>query len=334
MKKICLALCIFGYLMASGENPELSLSAEEKTCILESKYEGDLIWQNIMQELELSNDSEQNDFENSIVSISNSKTDHSFADSALFTSETQQIAQNFSQDLIQSNTEDSALYKQQETNVAQAETQSSFDSFNPIKPARTNSYICPDCGLIYKNYLNFIKHKHIHENQMNTKTLNNSQIEIGKSKRKFDEQEDQSVICTLCLKKFSTTSSVNKHKKSKHYQEKYFQCNHCDYASFEKADLDKHILRKHLKEKPWECRLCEHVAASKQDLETHMRFKHTKEKPHICPECNGAFATSSKLLTHARNEHFDKMPYKCTQCGKAFLRIESFNRHVCKPLGT
>mmetsp|Transcript_15822 Transcript_15822/g.31758 ORF Transcript_15822/g.31758 Transcript_15822/m.31758 type:complete len:173 (-) Transcript_15822:1542-2060(-) len=57
---------------------------------------------------------------------------------------------------------------------------------------------------------------------------------------------DGHVQCSECNKQFASTSSLNRHMRFVHRNERKFECEFCDSKSFpQKTDLAKHITRVH-----------------------------------------------------------------------------------------
>jgi KRAB domain-containing zinc finger protein len=84
------------------------------------------------------------------------------------------------------------------------------------------------------------------------------------------------VVCETCNKVLSSKSSLRRHIKYKHEQNKPYQCNHCEWVYINKCDLDRHIKYKHTEIKEFKCPKedCDSEFAWKTDLKDHIRWKH------------------------------------------------------------
>lgn len=130
--------------------------------------------------------------------------------------------------------------------------------------------------------------------------------------------------CTVCNKRFSQSSSLNKHMRV-HSGDRPYQCPYCNKAFTASSILRTHI-RQHSGEKPFKCKHCGKAFASHAAHDSHVRRTHTKEKPCVCQYCGKAFAQSYELKFHI-NMHTGAKPYTCEKCGRGFSSPSSRDRH-------
>ena len=101
----------------------------------------------------------------------------------------------------------------------------------------------------------------------------------------------------------------------KHYGEKPFKCDQCDFATHSDSNLQSHKRNRHI-EKPFKCEFCDYGAVKDSDLQRHMRQFHTMERPFKCDQCDYAGSSSITLRRHKVGL-------------KHGLRVKSFLANAC-----
>ena len=130
--------------------------------------------------------------------------------------------------------------------------------------------------------------------------------------------------CPLCLKKFSRTSSVNRHKLL-HFGKKPFACSVCPKAFSQRVHLNRH-LKLHSVEQPFCCNYCEKSFSRKDKFNLHLK-SHSCAKPFVCRRCSKAYSRRSSLTRHLRM-HIGSKPFICVLCPKKFRRRDNYERHL------
>ena len=92
----------------------------------------------------------------------------------------------------------------------------------------------------------------------------------------------------------------------KHYGEKPFKCDQCDFATHSDSNLQSHKRNRHI-EKPFKCEFCDYGAVKDSDLQRHMRQFHTMERPFKW------FGSEIKPRICKRSENFLKLFYLIEQ---------------------
>lgn len=138
---------------------------------------------------------------------------------------------------------------------------------------------------------------------------------------------NKSMLCDLCGASFRTTNHLSRHKRSKHSDEKPFECPHCDYRSKLESNINRHILV-HTSSHKFICKQCGQSFNYQANLKEHELFKHSDDKSFSCKECDKLFKTKNGLRKHMEI-HNDIKPYEC-KCKKTFRRLFHLKRHIAR----
>lgn len=134
---------------------------------------------------------------------------------------------------------------------------------------------------------------------------------------------EQTFECHLCLRRFKTEQSLQKHIGShskltfechichkvlcsvpgyKMHMESHsgitYECTICNRELLSKSSFDGHM-RKHIENTVYECTFCHKKLKYKLTLNEHMRL-HTGEKPYECKICHMKMTTSQILRNHMK----------------------------------
>ncbi|XP_058820245.1 oocyte zinc finger protein XlCOF6-like [Topomyia yanbarensis] len=109
--------------------------------------------------------------------------------------------------------------------------------------------------------------------------------------------------------------------------EKNVQCDLCGKTVKDKYQLKAHQKSKHSQDKPFNCSLCFRQFKWKHALQNHLRV-HTKEQPYGCKYCPKKFTQLTDKNRH-ESSHSQKFPLQCLICGKGFSagRQKSLEKH-------
>ena len=135
---------------------------------------------------------------------------------------------------------------------------------------------------------------------------------------------DDSHLCTVCGKSFSTAWYVKTHMLS-HTGENPFMCTQCAYSCYNISVLKIHE-RTHNGVKLYNCAICGSAFHQSAHLKTHAKT-HTGEKPFKCGQCDFSSITSSHLKWHIR-KHTGEKPFSCEQCTESFTQSSVLKRHI------
>ena len=138
-------------------------------------------------------------------------------------------------------------------------------------------------------------------------------------------QQEKSISCLECDKKFYSQIQLTHHMKQVH-AEKKFMCNQCDYKSSQKHNLKVHQAI-HSDER-LSCNVC-HEKLKYTSLSSHMRNKHINKRKHNCDFCGKAFKTATHMKQH-RKIHTGEYGGHCDICGKDFVQKHNYMLHMKK----
>ncbi len=132
--------------------------------------------------------------------------------------------------------------------------------------------------------------------------------------------------CPICQQMFYKTS-INKHIRIKHQNQKAYQCEVCKASFVTKCNLDNHMWQhKGIRSRPFKCQLCRKAYLRQSLLDAHMR-SHRGVKPFVCNECGLQFANKSNWQRHVA-EHSGARNFVCPTCDKRFSRGYYLTDHL------
>lgn len=135
--------------------------------------------------------------------------------------------------------------------------------------------------------------------------------------------------CSLCVKRFWGSDSLEQHCKRVHSNDKPYACAHCEKKYSVCYDLQKHVRSVHGKDIDWEVTVPtkspgpEDTGSDRRKV-TGIKTVHLGQLNHKCKFCNRGFATFNGLGVHL------KMHFRCKVCLKGFNTEESLKIHIEK----
>ena len=127
--------------------------------------------------------------------------------------------------------------------------------------------------------------------------------------------ESEYHFCASCNKQFLSKSALSNHTRLAHQGITYI-CDICPFKTTIKSSLAKHIKSIHLNEKEcYPCHICDYQATYKSHLSRHVKNIHQKnENIIICTECNKSLQKWS-LPQHMKMFHSgEQTQYNCKIC--------------------
>ena len=106
---------------------------------------------------------------------------------------------------------------------------------------------------------------------------------------------------------------------------KMYQYDKCTKSYTRYSSLYKHSKTLHDDERPFECEVCQKTFVFRVTLNDHL-VSHTDVKSHICPVCGKGYKQRSGMTKHL-TVHQDPT-YTCEICGKHFDRKTYLRSHL------
>ena len=175
--------------------------------------------------------------------------------------------------------------------------------FNRAKQVLQKNYKCPNCSKLFSTKGNRKKHF-----SMCTDKAKNVTEHLDTS------ENDNPLMCKLCLKCFSTKGNLYIHK-TIHLSDKPFKCAQCSVSFSQKGNLKSHEKKGGCQYKqpntyvgnqenrvPLSCNICHKIYKTKRILNLHLNI-HCPEKPFKCKQCSNKFSQKGHIKGHVERKH-------------------------------
>ena len=161
--------------------------------------------------------------------------------------------------------------------------------------AKAGSFPCSRCGKIFS--YEYYREKHLKYTRC-----------VDKGDRKFP--------CHLCQRSFEKKDRLRIHILHVHQKYRPHVCKTCGKRFSQSSSLNKHS-RVHTGERPYACPHCPKSFTASSILRTHLR-QHNGERPFKCKFCGKAFASHAAHDSHVRRTHEKLKIFSCNICAKTF----------------
>ncbi len=196
-------------------------------------------------------------------------------------------------------------------------------------------YVCPKCQKCFKEKGTLRKHMVAHGKVKEKCSECNAELYDIKRhmERNHGESANKTFTCLKCPRNFSYESSLTRHMKHFHSDERpSFTCHLCNNSFAFKHTLQRHIRERHATERIFPCTLCNKAFPSSRRLKDHLEI-HKANRQQLCKWCGKMyFHLESHLRYHQKKGK--KIPIvkkrDCPKCKKQINVIYpgSFKRHM------
>lgn len=188
-------------------------------------------------------------------------------------------------------------------------------SFKKVLPRQSQGIMCDDCGLHFKKFSAYYKHR------------------TAAHTEKFTNMPSDNHFCQKCGKFFVSSKGLCYHMKI--HEKKTIPCPvaDCPRLFSKKTQLNSHIRDHHDKQKQFGCIYdgCSKKFMKNFHLQEHIRVKHFNIRAYKCTwaDCGKEFAAERHLKVHILI-HKDEKPMKCEYCDYRCRQRNAMNWHMRK----
>ncbi|XP_055535597.1 gastrula zinc finger protein XlCGF57.1-like [Wyeomyia smithii] len=183
-----------------------------------------------------------------------------------------------------------------------------------VAKEQVKAFRCHICALRFVSKQGMLRHiEGVHENR--------KPVQSNPVQKKF--------LCTECGKCFQRMRHLEAHANS-HTGVRPFICA-CGLAFAQQSGLNLHIRSKHENQRCYQCSICRKSFSQSTHLKHH-ELIHSNRKEHECTICKHRFRVKSNLVAHMRIHR--KHPYCCSDCGREFVQAAKLELHMRKEHGS
>lgn len=167
--------------------------------------------------------------------------------------------------------------------------------------------LCDICGQHFRSAKNLRQHKrNDHATKPVTCTHCGLRI-ISKNKLRTHMQNfhNHRYKCYACSDLFETHYRRSQHMMLVHKSREVVNCSYCPRTFVYRSSMMRHVRETHLQERTAVCSVCGWRSFAQYDLQKHM-MKHSNERNFKCSLCDKAFKTKKTMRQHYNNLHLKK----------------------------
>ncbi|XP_046975303.1 PR domain zinc finger protein 5-like isoform X7 [Vanessa cardui] len=164
--------------------------------------------------------------------------------------------------------------------------------------------LCDVCGQHFRNakYLRqHIRNEHTKKSVVCT-LCGLTVISKNKLRTHMQNSHNHRYKCYACSDQFATHYKRSQHMMLAHKSREVIKCSYCPRSFVYRSSMMRHVRETHLQERTAICNVCGWRSFAQYDLQKHM-MKHSNERNFKCPACDKAFKTKKTMRQHYNNIH-------------------------------
>ena len=167
----------------------------------------------------------------------------------------------------------------------------------------SSNVLCDICGSHFKTNQRLKEHISIKHEQKTVKCrLCDDKMAPTTIRTHMQRVHGKKYKCTSCSEVFETHYKRSLHMMTVHKNREKIKCSQCPLTFVFRSTMMRHLRETHLQEKNAICGICGWQSFEGSRLQIHM-LKHTTERNFSCSVCGKAFKTKKTLREHCKNIH-------------------------------